>query len=1099
MRTPRILPIGLALAATTAFAQERPPLPELPDQKAIASKAFEFQLAEEMDSALAWYRQVDPNDSLHAFSLFQQSVILYGKEDYDGSLKLVKEGWELNSGMKAAFGKNIALCTAMKKDYAGAHAWIDKMILEFPGNSEVRYTKGLIHEEEKKWAEAIAVYQDVARRNPFYPSSHRRLSSMAVNEGKLTQAALSLFFSIIVKSGDETSNRYLAWGNEFLSGTVELEPKGISIDKNEDFADIDLLVQNRVALDKKYKAVPNIPLHFARQLHLIVEQLAQLPDQQGFWSTYYVPVFLKYREEGLWEGMVYHLLSNSTGDDHLKMVKKNQAKVDLFRARAARVVEDLHATWPDSIGGTVKPVMHFFDNDQNLWAVGTLSSDRSKLVGDGRFFHDNGRVSSFGRLDDNGLKQGEWRFHHPNGRLKIRQSYVDDKIEGRFWEYYDNGALEDSGTVKSENLDGIMDDFKRNGARWRRRSFTPDGANGEMLIYHDNGATAYTVNLVNGQETGTITGYAEDGKKDFEGTYTDGKKTGTHTNYDREGKEVNKYVYTEGEPNGPFTTWHPNGKVEREGQMIKGRNTGTVKTWAVDGTLISEINYDDRGKWHGTYREYDTDGKPHTEQEWNHGVLMKYRYFDKSGAVMHEASRQKGAFDFKGYTPDGALNLEGRYLASEGKEGEWKYYWADGTLRSTEQYEEASQTGVEQQFYSDGPLRYEQLFSDDAETGGYRYYYGNGQLSEEGFKKDGELHGIRRNYRVNGSLSSVYSYLDGELHGWGETYDPDGKLIKRVKYEFGWYAAIELYNEKGERYQRFDIGPGRVKVLETFPDGSKSMEHNFMNGVDDGPFKRWYPNGKLSIEGNYVNGKEHGTWKYWYTNGKVSKEVTFDLGERHGMEKEWYDNGKPEMELGWHHGLRHGERVWYYENGLVLSRVPFLYGDEHGEGRYYNDKGDLELVRYYRMGQLYGYSYEGADGKLLPMVPIVGGTAHLVAKYRNGQVSRDMGYRNGSAQGTFLEYYPDGKLIEKVEYVHDDETGLNEEFHANGQLADRYTYIDGVRDGEYERRWENGKVREKGAYAGGDLHGAVTLYDNTGKAIEKRIYRDGDIIRFEKP
>ena len=60
-----------------------------------------------------------------------------------------------------------------------------------------------------------------------------------------------------------------------------------------------------------------------------------------------------------------------------------------------------------------------------------------------------------------------------------------------------------------------------------------------------------------------------------------------------------------------------------------------------------------------------------------------------------------------------------------------------------------------------------------------------------------------------------------------------------------------------------------------YPNGEKSFEKNFSDGVEDGKWSHWDEDGVLIIKGNYKQGHEDGYWVYFFSTGV--KKLEFDL------------------------------------------------------------------------------------------------------------------------------------------------------------------------------------------------------------------------------
>ncbi len=1088
------------LTLTPARAQSK--LPELrtfPTGAELLESGHALNREEKYADALAKYEAVSENDTTYEDALLEIGVLHYKQKDLDRCEKAFLRGHALKGEHAHIFAKNLGLLYSEQKKYDQALALLDASLKEFPRNTDLLYTKGGVLENKGDHLAALETYMACARTNPYHERTHLRISVLALNEGALAQAAMAQFYYLYVTDGGEAATNALVWVNEILRGSVKTEPKKIAIPGREAYTELDLLLENRVTLNKDYKAYKDLVLPFARQYHLMVDQLAKDPPTGDFFSDYYLPIFLQFRKEGLEEGFLYHCLGYSGNEDHQKEVKKNAAKRDKFYTRAADLLREQRCTFPEELSTGKQDVYHAYEDDA-LLAFGPYDKATRNLVGESSFFHPNGRLASHGTFDDQGRRQGGWTYYHPNGRVRSRDHYTDNELDGVYVDYYDSGVREDSAQFKAGKVNGPYYEHSRSGGLRRMRTFNNEGANGPSEVYYQCGTKEYDIQLKDGKTEGTVTGYYADGKKEFEGTFVNDERNGVNRNYDREGRISSEVSYVNGQADGPFKYYHANGKLRLEGQSKAGNVVGERRSYHVNGVLEEVERYNDKGKAHGVSQEYDADGKPTFETTWENGRMMSYKYFDKTGAVIKEARRQKGAFDFVGYFANGAKATEGRYRDGEGKEGEWVYYWEDGSVRSRERFQDGNLHGRVDNFHRSGELSSSSTYVNGEETGPYCYYYPNGAKRDEGMKVEGDLHGERLLYRPDGSLERREFYQNGVSHGIQYAYDPEGRVVDKTWYDRDIFTGLVSLDTLGRVIDSIAVPAGTEFLLKGKQlDGKVRREHTYRNRIAHGPYKAYHPNGKVSVEGQFVNGDRHGEWKFYYHTGKLSGTAVYDLGTLHGPDVDYYENGNKKSEVTFVHGQREGDLVRYHENGQVSSRVPQFFDLDHGTATYYTDKGEVEMVRYYFMDRLVGYSYEGPDGQLVDTIPVVNETGRIETKFRNGKTARIMDLKNGYLHGELVQYGSDGKLLGKRTYVNGDEHGTSELYHANGQLRYKGDYICGQAHGEHLSYYDTGKVRQRALYRAGEQHGTTLRYDRTTGKVTEELYYHNDNLHAITP
>ena len=129
------------------------------------------------------------------------------------------------------------------------------------------------------------------------------------------------------------------------------------------------------------------------------------------------------------------------------------------------------------------PSKEFYNNDNNsLSAEGNYLDN--KTVGEWKFYHKNGKISSSGSFNNDGEKIGEWKGFYDSGNI----SYVES---------FDNGKM--NGVQKYNDYDGILwqEYVYKKGKIHEYRAYKKDGTsicnykvngkNFKLILYHPNG------------------------------------------------------------------------------------------------------------------------------------------------------------------------------------------------------------------------------------------------------------------------------------------------------------------------------------------------------------------------------------------------------------------------------------------------------------------------------------------------------------------------------------------------------------------------------------------------------------------------------------
>lgn len=173
---------------------------------------------------------------------------------------------------------------------------------------------------------------------------------------------------------------------------------------------------------------------------------------------------------------------------------------------------------------------------------------------------------------------------------------------------------------------------------------------------------------------------------------------------------------------GPFRIWYPNdgGLAEQGCRNSVGQTEGLVTRWREDGSLISEVNYDE-GAMSGWCREYHP-----------------------SGRVAREVN----------YVRMGSLSVP---------DGVDRYYYDSTQLASETVYVHGVKQGTYRGWHSNGVLRIEGGYVNDVMEGQWVGYRSNGQLEFAGAYVNGLLDGRWVRYTADGKIETDCTYAMGVL------------------------------------------------------------------------------------------------------------------------------------------------------------------------------------------------------------------------------------------------------------------------------------------------------------------------------------------------
>ena len=362
--------------------------------------------------------------------------------------------------------------------------------------------------------------------------------------------------------------------------------------------------------------------------------------------------------------------------------------------------------------------------------------------------------SSFAQKSDTLLKNGYQKFNYPNGNLSSEGLIREGKPDGYWKAYYENGKLKSEGNRKEFELDSV----------WK--------------FYNENGRMILEIN------------------------YRKGKKNGIRTSY--LDKETIRENYKNDVKDGFTRYYYQDGKLKLEVPFVKGTEQGFGKEYATDGTIITlteykkgfivdrlKINRKDKnglkqGKWYtfydngnirleGTYRDDLKDGyfKEYTES----GDFLKISKY-AMGELQPDAVEIAKLQVRNEYYPDGKLKVSAMYR-NEIPEGIRREYKPDGTIEKSV-------------LYSNGKISGEGMMLDNGNKDGqWKEYFADGSLKAEGNYDDGKPIGPWKYYHLNGKIEQNGKYnKQGKPDGNWKWYYEDGKLLRDENYHNGLRMAF---------------------------------------------------------------------------------------------------------------------------------------------------------------------------------------------------------------------------------------------------------------------------------------------------------------------
>ncbi|MEZ4720883.1 MAG: hypothetical protein R2813_03280 [Flavobacteriales bacterium] len=447
-----------------------------------------------------------------------------------------------------------------------------------------------------------------------------------------------------------------------------------------------------------------------------------------------------------------------------------------------------------------------------------------------------------------------------------------------------------------------------------------------------------------------------------------------------------------GKPEGYWKNYFPSGVLKSEGNRLNHELDSIWKFYSEDGTLREEISYK-QGKRNGITNSYSKEGFIEAsfpyEDDVKQGIAFTYY---TNGGVHSEIPFEKGAENGVAYE----FNPQGDIVAIR--------VYKNGILTRQESInrlnEEGEKEGVWKEFYDDRTVKSEGKYRSGERDGYWKEYTKKGELMETTKFDKGEM--IKDAEELsNLDVKEIY-YQEGE---------EEGKLKFRGTFREGKKHGTHIWFTTTGEIDSTKVYKNDVLVAKGDMD---------RGGLKQGEWKEYfYPEGGLKAEGSYKNGYKYGSWTYYFKNKEIEQRGKYDeKGRPDGQWKWYYENGKLEREEVYKNGRENGLSIEYSDSGTVMTQGEYIDGKEEGEWFY--EIGDHREEGRYEYGAKTGvwkHTYLGTgrvkfEGEFYDDLP----QEQHVWYYPSGQKMLEGKYVSGVKEGEWRRYYEDGTIMITIDY-----------------------------------------------------------------------------------
>ncbi len=193
-----------------------------------------------------------------------------------------------------------------------------------------------------------------------------------------------------------------------------------------------------------------------------------------------------------------------------------------------------------------------------------------------------------------------------------------------------------------------------------------------------------------------------------------GRKQGLHRHWRPDGTLCSELHYQDGRGTGAYRRFHPNGEVARAGEMVAGELHGTVIAYACEAPTTERLQSCcvPENAWQ-------------LHLEYQHGQMTGQRWYDRAG--IHILPSGKPVPVKPSSLPDDAryddtieLWVSGRFNDEMKPTGLWRRWSVEGTLLEYEELDNGQRHGLCRRFQPNGDLHEEAHYAAGVRNGAYR-------------------------------------------------------------------------------------------------------------------------------------------------------------------------------------------------------------------------------------------------------------------------------------------------------------------------------------------------------------------------------------------
>ncbi len=1096
MRRILLLFATLTILSFTAKSQTK-----FEDSHEVLLKGVDMLSKEEYKRAIEIFRTVHECDTNYALATYETILSLIADSQFLAAKNLAATAVGMRYGNRRDAMITLAGCYDRLKIRDSAIMIYDQLMVMYPQDHQPYYEKGVVYFNMKDYDKAAYYFQRALVINPYHFRSHYMLGTTYTLQGRLTEAMMACETALLVTKNAD-------WARQAISVISAIAEQTDSVQKaykgrkekynNPSFDEIDQIINAKLAIGSSYKLKIALNDNIFRQSQAMMEKLQFDVGDTSFAMQYYVPIFSSAFKDDMFEGFMLLVFSDFKLSTIDALAKRRANDILEAKKEVFPVLNKIQSTRELNFNKRkdARELYHYAPESEVLLVGETLMKGKdASMKGPVTVYRYDQTLLAVGQYNDNGEKDGQWKYYFKSGSLMKEMNFNKNITIDTLKEYYINGYL--SKVTVMDDKGKILQEESYNYKGWRNLLVKKlNDKETEESTFTQSGTKEVTAYFSNKKiKDGEYTFYFDNGKPDKVVNFKDGNYSGLYKQYYENGQLKESYAFENGKAEGSYIVYYENGKISKKATFRNGKYDGLYETFFDSGKPDEVCTYE-RSKKNGTDKRYSINGKLYAEFEYDDDIPTSIKYYNAEGVVVYEKAARKGIYEYTSYFPNGnkyadyQLDREG-YIA-----GETIFYAVTGAKGSVISYSKGNKQGKATTYYKNGTVKSELNYKDDLLDGYYKYYFDNGITQNEGWYKDGKKQGLWKYYYVNGKLQSERYFVNDYWNGYVKEYNKNGELQYKYMYDYNMLTAAAVFDSLHQRVDSvvFPMGrAGRYALPNKNGKRFTEAEGQMIYGDLTGPLTIKYMNGNTREKIYYKNGNRDSTNTVYYPDGKVESITPYKNGLITGKFLHYDELGSLTSETDFAKGDWDGKHTSYACGRLYVSGN-YKEGDRDGETFYYGENGRIACVLYYENGTVVGYSHEGKDGQLLPMIPVKNGTVNIKAVYSNGAKSAEMKLDQNRFDGACKIYYSNGNVSEERNYKLGNLDGRFSRYTFEAKLINQLEYKDNEEMGPENTYDKDGVLVISRNYYLGTPHGLTIVNDLVTHKTTKYTYHYGELI-----